>query len=535
MSTILSKSSILKKTFEVASSTLMSRVLGIIRETLSVRYLGAGMASDAFLTAFRLPNTLRKIFAEGALSAAFVPTLVKVVRQEGKEEANRLMSLAFLIFEGLVLLLCALAMWQAEFTIKLMAPGFSAEKIAFAVPLLRILMPFIFFISSSALLAGALQSVGHFFVPAFSPVLLNVFFITGLVACWTLNLPVTHLCFFILFGGLVQFIGHLVAYFKLGFAFGAISIGVLRNFGSVLANFLLGSISMSVVEINLFIDSQFASYLPEGSVSLIYYANRFMGIPLGVFAVAFSTILLPHFSRITAYAPKRLSFYLLETSKFVAWVTIPATLMMCFFAQKFFATLFLSEKFTMAQAVETGHILIAFTIGLLFFSLNKIILSMYYALHAPWIPAMIAAFGAIINIVLDYILIEYWQATGLALATTISAIVQTICLVALFRSKFSIVLFRKRFVWESNFKLYIKQFALFIWRYTLQLSLIFSTAFALYYGIELWIATSLSMGLKNFLLFGLGFWFWVGPLCGLTFLALFYSRKWFNVQLYFLD
>lgn len=128
MSTILSKSSILKKTIEVGSSTLLSRILGIVREGLMARYLGAGAVADVFLTAFRLPNSLRKIFAEGALSAAFVPTLVQVVRQEGINKANKLMSIAFLFFESLVLILCALAMWKAEATISFLAPGFSPEK-----------------------------------------------------------------------------------------------------------------------------------------------------------------------------------------------------------------------------------------------------------------------------------------------------------------------------------------------------------------------------------------------------------------------
>lgn len=518
----MSKTSILKKTVEVASSTLLSRILGIARELLSATYLGAGVVSDAFLTAFKIPNTLRKIFAEGALSAAFIPTLVHVVRQQNREQANSLMALSFVVFEGMVLLLCAVAMWQADFIIHLIAPGFSPEKVAIAVPLLRILMPLIFFLSSSALLAGALQSVGHFFVPAFSPVLLNIVFIAGLLICWLNNLPVTYLCFFILFGGFVQCVGHIIAYYRLGFGFGPFTRQAWADVGSVMSKFLLGSLSMSIVEINLFIDTSFASYLPEGSLSLIYYANRFMGIPLGVFAVAFSTILLPYFARISSYAPKRLSFYLLESSKLVIWVTLPVSLMMGFLAHKIFYTIFLSPKFTLLHVIEAGNILIAFVIGLFFFSINKILLNVYYALHSAFIPALVSVVATGVNVLLNYLLMDSLGAVGLALATTVSGIVQTI---------FFIIFLR----WYFNFTFYGQAMLLFLGRYLVQLIVILAAACATYYGVYAIIQIGASATMQQFLLYGFGFWLWVGPLCALTAGLLFMTRRWFKVPLYFLD
>jgi putative peptidoglycan lipid II flippase len=522
MENTLSKRSILKKTIEVGSSTLVSRIFGIAREGLQALYMGVGTSSDVFLTAFRIPSVLRKIFAEGALSAAFVPTLVKVVRQQGKDEANKLMSLAFLVFEGVVLILCAIAMWHAEPVIRFMAPGFSPEKIALAVPLLHILIPFIFFVSSSALLAGALQAVGHFFVPAFSPVLLNIFYIAGLAFCWVFNVSITYLCFFILLGGFVQLLGHILAYKRLGFSFGFIDSFVMHKFGAVLTNFFLCSISMSIMEINLLIDSRFASYLADGSMTLLYYANRFMGIPFGIFAVAFSTILLPHFSRITAYAPKRLSFYLLETTKLVLWVTVPVALVMGFLSEKIFYTVFLSAKFNMAHVVEAGHILVAFLIGLFFFSLNKILLNMYYALHVSWIPAIISVVATLVNYGLNMLLVGSLQATGLALATTISGIAQTLLFIIFLRYYF-------------NFTFYGASFLQFFVRYVVQMSLICFSVGCIYYGIELLIGLYASVALKQFLLYGLGFWLWVAPLSIALFALLFYTRKLFKVDLYFLD
>ncbi|HSW73885.1 MAG TPA: murein biosynthesis integral membrane protein MurJ [Candidatus Limnocylindria bacterium] len=522
MANLLHKKSILHKTVQFGGWTLVSRFLGILRESLQGYYLGAGAASDAFITAYKIPNSLRKIFAEGALSAAFVPTLVQVVRQKGHKEASSLMSLAFIFFEGLVLLLCALTMWKAEFTLSLIAPGFSHDQVVLGVPLLRILMPFIFFLSTSALLAGALQSVGHFFVPAFSPVLLNLVFITGLLFCIQFGYDVTYLCFFILSGGLLQLIAHISAYTRLHFSFAGLDRTTWQNFKPVLSKFLLGSLSMSIVEINLFIDTSFASYLPEGSISLIYLANRFMGIPLGVFAVAFSTILLPHLSQVSMYAPKRLSFYLLEASKLVVWVTVPVTLLMCFLSEKIFYTLFLSKKFVAAQVVEASHILIAFLVGLFFFSLNKILLNMYYALHVAWIPALISVIATAVNIILNWAFMDIWHATGLAVATTVSSIVQTI---------FFLIFLRQRY----NFTLYVMPFLNFLMRYMVQLALVTAFFVLSYYGGVWFIATQLPAGLAHFLLYKIGFWLWVGPLCGASAFFVFYTRSWFSLNLYFLD
>ncbi len=515
------KRSIIKKTIQIGSSTLMSRFLGIIRELLMVKYLGAGAASDAFLTAFKIPSSLRKIFAEGALSAAFVPSFVTALRKN-KNDAHSLMSLAFILFEGSLLILCGLTIIFAPQVIAAIAPGFSGEQIALTVPLLRILMPFIFFISSSALLAGALQAVGHFFVPAFGPILLNIVFIGGLAICWYLQLPVIYLCFFILLGGLLQFLQHLHAYINLDFAFGRVTKETWHSFSNILAKFFMVLLSMSVMEISLFIDTSFASYLPEGSISLIYYANRFVGIPLGVFAVAFSTILLPHFSRISTYAPKRLNFYLLESAKLVFWVTIPCMLFMILFADKIFTTLFLSKSFTLAQAYQAGYILIAFVIGLFFFSFNKIILNVFYALHETRIPSIVSIIATAVNIILNFLFMANLHAFGLALATTISGILQTILLLYYLRKKFGL-------------HAYLQQFLNFCARYGFQLIGVGCFFLLSYSGILSLIRLLLPQDLAYFFIEKIGFWLWVGPLSIVAGLLLYYCRSLFGVRLYFLD
>lgn len=518
---MLTRKTIVKKTLQVGWFTLLSRFCGIAREMLMVRYLGAGAVSDAFLTAFKVPNSLRKIFAEGALSAAFVPVVVRKVSSGKQDDLRGIMSLAFLVFEGLVLALCAVAIWQAPFLIRLIAPGFSAEQIEYGVTCLRVLMPFIFFLSSSALIAGPLQALGHFFVPAFSPVLLNLVFIAGLVTCMLFKLPVVVLCIFILCGGLLQLIAHIAAYFNLGLSFGSIHAEHVRDFMPMLARFGLSLMSMSVMEINLFIDTSFASLLPAGSVSLLYYANRFMGIPLGVFAVALSTVLLPHFSRVSHEAPWRLSFYLLETAKLIWWVTLPIALLMGYFADDIFITLFLSKKFELAQAYEAGAILCVFLSGLFFFSLNKILLNVYYSFHVAWLPALIATGACTLNVLLDMVLVYRMGASGLALATVIAGVVQTIIFLLVLNRYF-------------NVRFYGARLMSFMLKSLLQVLFCLTPVYLIHKLVGILVA-SLNPAWVYIVLKTAVLWFWVAPLCAAAALALWLTRGTFGIQLHFLD
>jgi putative peptidoglycan lipid II flippase len=519
---MFTKKTIIKKTIEVGTSTIVSRFFGAIREILMARYLGANALSDAFINAFKIPNTMRKMFAEGALSATVVPTIVKTMRSEGKHGVNSVVTLGFVFFEGLLLLVCALCMWKAEFVLWLVASGSSAEQLKVGAVWLRTLMPFILFISSSALLAGAFQSVGHFFVPAFSPVLLNIVFIIGLAVCLFFNLPIIWFCWFILLAGLLQFLWHLHTYFKLHFNLTSFDKNDIKNFLPVVWKFLLCLPSAAIEELNVFIDTWFASYLAAGSVSLISYANKFMGIPLGVFGVALSTILLPHFSRITTYAPKRLGFYLLESSKVIIWFTLPVALLMAFFSQDIFCTLFLSAKFDLSHAMQAAIILQIFLVGLIFFSINKILRNIYYAHHAMEICGLISAGSLIFNIAANWILVQWFDVAGLALATVLSGILQTFLFIIILHEKFHV-------------KLYIKRFTDFLLRYSFQLMVTLFPFWISYrlimYGIKNYTTESLSY----ILLQTIGLWFWVGPLCALCALALFYFRRSFKISLYFID
>ncbi len=519
------KKSILRKTIQVGFWTLMSRFLGVVREALQVKYIGPGLLSDAFVNAYRLPNSLRKIFAEGALSAAFIPSVVKILRQKKRDELYSLMTLAFLVFEGSVIFLCALTMIFAPTVFYFLAPGFSTEQILRGFTMLRILMPFIFFLSASSLLAGPLQAINCFSIPAFSPVLLNIIYIIGLLVCMAYQLPIEGLCYFILLGGVLQFILHLAAYYKFQFSFGSIRgrlNEVWRYLRPIVIKVLFCIPAMSVIEINMIVDGQFASFLPAGSMTLLYYANRFMQIPLGVFALAFSTILLPHFSRVGEYAPRRLQFYLLESAKFIFWVTIPIMIMMIAFADKIFYTIFYvsnPKNFTLTHVADSRFILIAFVIGLFFLAFNRVLLNFYYARHITWLPGVIAGVGAGFNILFDFVFVKKFQAAGLALGTTLAGVMQTVLFVLFLHLYFGLTL-------------YFKQFFIFGFRYVIQLLI----AFALFYGVYSGFAYVISLhSTARFFLYDKGFWLWVAPLSLAFFGGLYATRKLFGIRLYFLD
>jgi len=519
MSFNLDKKSILKKTVQVGGATFASRTLAIAREVLTARFFGVGAISDAFIIAFRFPNFFRQLFAEGALSAAFVPAYVKTVKEKKMDEANGLMGSAFIFFEGIVLLMYAFILFNTPWVIKIFAPGFSQEQIAYAVPFLRILFPYLFFVSSSALLAGALQAMNRFFVPAIGPALWNLVFSSSLLIGIIFGLSPKFACFGAILGAVVQFVVHVFVYLRLGLKFGPITSGSLVVFKQVLSKFLPCLFGVGIIELNLFVSVMIASFLPKGTVSLLYYSSRFMNFPLGVFAVAFSSILLPHFSRVVLYAPKRLNFYILESAKFVTWVIVPALLMLMFISENIFSTILLGKGGLPEHVYTAKWILIIYSSGLLFFSLNKIFLSIFYSLKDTWSTTVAGAVSAIVNLLGDLVGMYFWGGYGIAASAVLSAL--TMLLVYFY-------LLRKR----HGFKFYSGNYFYFFGRFVVQL-LVTGIIFIVSYLTVLQFLQTTNW--YNFFACGFGFWPLVGLIVLLCALFMYFSRRLFNVDLYFLS
>jgi len=522
MSGTLHKKTIMKKTVQVALLTALSRVLGVTRAVFQLRYLGLSALSDAFLMAFRISNFLRKVFAEGALSAAFVPTFVDLIKQGKRSIAYSLMTYSFLVFEG-GLLLCTLFVWLfPQVVMRGLAPGFSPEQVAYAIPLLRILFPFILFISSSALLAGALHAVHCFGVNAFAPVLFNIFYIVGLLICVYYKLSSIALAFFIVTGGAAHFLLHLIYYFKFSFEFGALTRNARHVFFRMLSRFGPALLGVSMFELNVMLDSILASYLPAGSVTMLHYGGRFMGVPLGVFGVAFSTILLPQFSRTRLTAPSRLPYYLLESAKFIFWLMVPSMAALMFFAPQIFLT-FLGVGTHAKKILLAAQVLRVYTVGLLFFSINKIIMNMLYALHDTWVPTWGTLYATVLNIIGNSIAVYYGSVVGIALSTVVSGVVVTI---------FSIIMLARK----HNVRFYIWRFLQFVPQ-----ALFHALCGVMFYSVlhmsffRVFVPALVPEKWFLFVAVSYGYWLLVAPLILLSWIVFYLTRKYFGIRIYFIN
>lgn len=296
---------LLKSLAAVSSITMISRVLGFVRDTILARIFGAGVATDAFFIAFKLPNLLRRIFAEGAFSQAFVPILAEYKTQQGEEATRTFIAYVSGLLTLVLALVTAIGILAAPWVVWATAPGFvdSTEKYALTTDLLRVTFPYIFLISLSSLAGAILNTWNRFSVPAFTPTLLNVAMIAFAVLLTPyFNPPIMALAWGVLAGGLAQLLYQLPALKNIGMLvlprLNLKDAGVWR----VLKQMLPAILGVSVSQISLIINTIFASFLVAGSVSWMYYADRLMELPSGVLGVALGTILLPTLAK--TYANK---------------------------------------------------------------------------------------------------------------------------------------------------------------------------------------------------------------------------------------
>lgn len=519
MSSMLGKRSIMKNFVHVGSLTLLSRGLGIVREILQSRFLGVGVLSDAFITAFKIPNFLRQIFAEGALSASFIPSYVKILREKDDNRSASLVSMAFLFFQGILVLLCLLVVLFPDATIKIISPGFTLEQHAATVPYLRILFPFILLISSASILSGALQGHNHFLVHAAAPVMINVVWVSTLLYCLSNNASVEFLCWGVIAGGVAQLLAHIAVFYGFGLWFGPINRQAFRDFYEVLKKFLPCLMGVSVVEINFFIDTILCSYLPVGTPTLFYLAYRWSQLASSIYSVGLTTVLLPHFSRLGLYAPSRLRFYLLEVTKFISWLVLPTMLFLNFVAEPIFSILMLKDKGTPEQIYQASWLLIIMNLGLLFFSVNKVLMRLCYAMHDTITPTTATIASTFVNVIISWWGLYYWGAYAMVFGTVAAAVVVTIvCLLSL--------------IFRHNIPFYGIRYLHFLVRSGLQLA-VFSLFF--YAAHELFVMLVRSTAWSTFFLGGLGYWMFTIPLFCFTMLLMFYTRRLFGVKVYFLN
>ena len=406
--------------------TTASRVLGFVRDMVVALFLGAGMEADAFFMAFRIPNLLRRLFAEGALSAAFVPIYVETLHKEGREEAEKLARTSFTFTSIILALVTILGIVFSPLIVRVIAPGFIDEILKFdlTVHLNRIMFPYIFFISLVALASGVLNSMGHFAAPAAAPLLLNI---SMIVSVTTLSQYVGIPPFYALAWGVVA-AGILQLVLQLPFL-SAQGIKLRPNFDfrqpalkRIGALFIPAALGGAVYQINVVIGSILASMLPTGSVSWLYYADRLVELPLGVFAVALGTAVLPSMSRQATNGDmpgltRSVSFSL----RVIAFFTIPASVALIALNVPIVAVLFQRGKFTYFDAQQTAYALICYTVGLWAFSGLKVATQAFFSLKDTKTPLWVSIIAVISNLALGLILMGPMLHGGIALATSIAA------------------------------------------------------------------------------------------------------------------
>jgi len=417
---------LLKSTASVGAMTLISRILGFVRDMVVARTFGASTGADAFFVAFKIPNFLRRLFAEGAFSQAFVPVLTEYKTKRSLAEVKDLIDHVSGALTVVLFFVTLIGILAAPLLILLFAPGFSKDptKFALASDMLRITFPYLLFISLTAFAGGILNAYGRFAVPAFTPTFLNLAMIGA--ALWLaphLDRPITALAWGVFLAGVLQLLFQWPYLVKLGllprFRFKRAHEGVSRILRLMLP-VIFGS---SVAQINLLVDTIIASFLVTGSVSWLYYSDRLVEFPLGVFGVALATVILPKLSQHHAQAsPEAFSRTVDWGLRWVVLVSVPATVGLITLAVPLLATLFHYGEFSVHDVVKSSHSLTTFSLGLAGFIMVKILASGFYSRQDTRTPVRFALIAMFANVVMNLLFVWPLAHAGLALATSLAAL-----------------------------------------------------------------------------------------------------------------
>ena len=406
-------------------ATILSRIMGMVRDMVVSRLFGAGLATDAFFAAFQIPNMLRRFFAEGALTSAFVPTFSEYYTQQGEREARDLANTCFTLLTVIMAALTILGVIFSPGIVGLMFPGFRelSGKFELTVLLNRLMFPYIFFISLVALCMGILNTVRHFFTPAISTVFLNI----AMILCALLlhdqfQVPILSLAVGVLIGGLLQLLMQLPTLYRKGFGLRPrfdFRHPAVRRIALLMGPSVFG---VGVYYLNLTVSNILASLLPQGSVSYLYYAQRLFEFPQGIITVSVAQAVLPSMSRQAAAGElEQLKESLRFGLKITLFITIPAMVGLMVCAVPIFSLLFMGGEFDYTKAVKSAEALRYYSLGLAVVALVRVLIPAFYALKDTRTPVMTAFIAFILNAALSLLLMGPLLHGGLALATTLSA------------------------------------------------------------------------------------------------------------------
>jgi putative peptidoglycan lipid II flippase len=423
----------------VGAATMVSRVFGLLRDTVIAAIFGANWMTDAFWVAFRIPNMLRRLLGEGSLTVSFVPVFTEYLQKKTRDQTLELASNAFTVLSIILAVVSVLGILLSPLIVGLIAPGFisNPEQFALAVFLNRLMFPYIFFIALVALCMGILNSFRHFTAPALSPVMLNIAMIAAALTLRSFFAePITALALGVLAGGALQLAMQwpfLLKYgVKLKFRFNLRHPGI-KQIGLLMLPAIFGA---GVTTINVFVGTILASLLPGGSVTYLFYADRIMELPLGIFAIAIGTAALPSFSQhVAADNMDELKSSISFSLRLMLFVTIPAMVALMALNLPIISVLFQRGAFDAQATILTAQALFCYALGLWAFSLIRVIVAVFYSLQdAKW-PMKAAIITLIVNLAASIALMFPLKHSGLALANSLAAIVNVIILGIVLKKK----------------------------------------------------------------------------------------------------
>ena len=437
------KNTIAKSAAAVGIAVMFSRVLGLIREQIFAGLFGAGMTYDSFVVAFRIPNLLRDLFGEGALSAAFVTVFTAYDTTKTTEDTYRLASNVLTFILLLLSLITLLAVYFAGPLVHLLAPDFAltAGKVELTEKLTRIMLPFLIFISLSAVVMGMLNTKGKFFIPAMASSFFNLGSIIGGVSL-AYVLPkygqpaIVGMAVGTLIGGLMQLGIQIPALLQTGFKYKPILDLKDPGLHRILKLMIPATIGLSATQINIFVNTNFASTCGDGAVSWLYYAFRLVQLPIGVFGVALSIAMLPVLAKQAAQKDiSKMKKTMISSLTMVFLLTLPATAWLMLLSEPIIRIIFERGAFTPFDTLATANTLTFFSIGLFAYSANKVLVPAFYALDKTKYP-VIASFIAVgFNIVIVYFTIDRYQHLSIAFSTSCTMLINfTFLMTVLYKS-----------------------------------------------------------------------------------------------------
>lgn len=443
------KRNLLKKILKSSFGVFTSRIFGLIRDLVIAAYFGASKQTDAFFVAFAIPNLFRALFAEGALSSAFVPVLAEV-RSESVDKANSYMTLLICYLTVILSIITLSIIFFSKYIILIFLPGYinDTEMVALGANLLKIVMPYLLFVSIASIFAGFLNLMGSYFIPYSSTALLNISMILGAIVGYNYGQNIYYIAYGVFFGGVLQVV---LVFFYSYFKTFRFTLNLKTN-SLVKATFLLiipSIFGVGISQLNFTVGRIVASFLSEGSISYLYYANRLFQFPLGVFSIALSAVALAELSKSNVNKDIDEQNILIDKSIIAIFlIIIPAAAGLIILSDEITALVYQRNKFSSIDVKNTSIALIMYSLGLIFYSFVNLFTKVFHSRKDTKTPVKVAAISFLLNLIFMLLLIKWLSHAGIALASSLAALFNAVFLYYLIRDY--------KFKLKKHFLIFIK-------------------------------------------------------------------------------